>query len=407
MIQIINQEQFKTIQFHFQFFQELESDSFAYRFLLTKMLVASTASYPTRKQLNQHLSHLYGLQISDTMTTLANYHLMRFQIVMPDMRYLNDDTLFEKIITLLEEMFFKRTSFDLDVFNDVKRMAIEQISTMKERKYEYASSQFMRHMYQGTELGHPITGTIEELEDISVEALYDYYTRYFLNLPNSLIVHGYLTNQQEKTIQDTFDILVNKQQINLKPIILPQTSIKKHHEYLPMNQAIIFLGYSLPISREDGLYYAAMLVNFLIGSYPESLLFKVFREAYLLAYDVDSDYAYDKRQFYVLVSTDADNYEENLQKLSELIDNYMISGPTEEQLADVKRYIISQSVSAVDYQERIVFKYFIEKLYGVSQTLESFTASIKAVTIDEIKDVLSLLNLRCSYVLHGGYSDES
>ena len=371
-----------------------------------KVLTSSTEALSSKKQLNQYLAELYGLQINDGILSIGDHHDINIQFTMPDVRFIKDDILNE-VVTLIKSMFFDRSSFNEDVFNDAKRLAIETIETTKERKYEYAVSQFLSHMFEKTPLKKRLYGTIEDIQRITLAGLLDYYEQHFLKDTLLLYVSGHLDIKQEKLILNTFTPYDNNQSSSVK--LLKQSFNESQHidEYLPMKQALVFLGYSMPIDPSHALYTAASLTNYLIGGSPESLLFKLFREHYQLAYDVESDYGYDKNSLLVYANTDADNYVENRDKLISMIGFYCESGPDLDTLELQKKAYINLLLLSNDYQERIVLKSLGQDLFGIPADINETIKRIKAVTVEDIKDCLSLLTLQLSYTLHGGVSDET
>ena len=406
MIKFISTEQFKTIQFHFQFLEPIEKDAFVYRFLLTRILRSYTDSHPTIKEFNQRLSYLYGMQISDALFTLEDQHIIKLTISIPDYHFIDDQMLLTQTVALIEEVIFKRNPFDQQIFNEVKRVTSEHVATIKERRFEYAKTQFYKQLYQGNDLAHPLSGTLDEILEISSQSLYDYYQRYFLKNPFVLIVNGNLSAEDQNLITQTFNKYVTNKEVKVNRFKGIDLEYHHYQETIDISAAYLFAGYSLPISIQDPLYYAAVLTNLIIGNYPDSSLFRIFREELLLAYDVESDYSYDKGQLLIYANVDSSDCQASFESLISLMSQIISDGVSAEELESAKIYLVNMLKMGTDLQERQAAELFIQVVYQREFSLNDAIKQIMNTTLDDIYDCLSLLELKASYILSGG-SDET
>ena len=174
-----------------------------------------------------------------------------------------------------------------------------------------------------------------------------------------------------------------------------------------MQQAYLFLCYSIPLERKDPLFLATQLVSTMIGGYPDSMLFKRFREEQMLAYDVESHYEYDKKYLFVFAGVDINNRHDALMELQSLIESYIKEGPTEEELITAKKFLKTQVFTSLDQHGTHIARAFLSMMFHLDESIEDTLKQLDEVKLSDIHDVLSLMSLSTSYVLSGGEDHES
>ncbi|MBN3490379.1 insulinase family protein [Acholeplasma equirhinis] len=400
----IQDDTFKTIHVSFYFLEKLKKDTIPYRFLLTRLLTSYTKSYPTKKQLIEAFANLYGMYVSNQVFMLGEYQILRFTFVLPNPKFIDDQNYINDIVSLLKETFFEREMFEPSQFNEVKRFCLEYIQTRKDRKFEYAKEQFMAHTFLNHPYGLPIYGTQDTIKSIDVEDLYNYYKGDFKDNILKIYVSGDISDQfrhalESISIYETQDATL---EVNIPNITKPLTN---HEEEISMHQAMIFLGFSLPIERKDKLYTASQLASLILGGYPESILFKRIRETLGLAYEVDSHFEYDKKYLFIYAGVNLEQKDYAFDEMIEIINNFQFDGPSEKELSDAKIYLKSQILSSLDQQQSLIPRKFLSDLYQVEQPLEETLSRIDRVTVEDIRQVLQKLELKTTYTLMGDQNE--
>ena len=142
-------------------------------------------------------------------------------------------------------------------------------------------------MCSGERFGVFKYGSIEDLDLISPESLYDYYRKLLRSNPIDVFVVGEI--EPDKTfalVQDIFDFSRNADAVDLPPIEvsrIPQ-KVRLKEEYLPVAQGKLTLGYRINTSYRDDDYVNMLFYNSVLGGFPHSKLFQNVREKASLAY---------------------------------------------------------------------------------------------------------------------------
>ncbi|WP_162164041.1 M16 family metallopeptidase [Acholeplasma hippikon] len=403
---ILKNSRFKTIHLSFCFIDKNEKDAYSYRFLLARILTSYSTKYPTKKSLINAFSNLYGSYVSSKLNVMGQYSMLRFTMSFASPKFIDDLNYEDDIIDLIKDMLFDRKLFDEQIFNETKRRLIEQIETLPERKFEYARDMFLTHNFGNHYIAHPSYGTLEEVEKITVNDLYQYYLEHFLT--NDIKI--YATGDISESLQSKIDNLKSFERVTLKERLMIEDFNKSytHHETkLPMGQSFIFLAYNLNINRLDKLYIPAILASLMLSGYPDSILFKEFREELGLAYEVDARFEYDKKYLFIFAGVNNETRLDSFQALKEIVERYIQNGPSEEMLFNAKKALINQTILAEDYQQSYIPKLIANELYQTNSTLENDIENIKRVTVSEVKEVLSMLKLTTSFIVEGENESES
>lgn len=394
-------KQYQAIHISVYFVSKIESDAFLYRFLLARILTSYTETYMSKQQLSKKLNTLYGMFITNHVFVLKDFHIMRFNFVFPNPSLISDDAMLDDIVQIIKEMFFDRKPFLPSIFEEAKRYTINEIQSKKDHKFAYAKEQLVKYIYLDHPYGKSITGTLEEALDVSLTETYDYYLNYFLNDTIKLYVSGDVNPYLKDKLSE---LKSYEQESVIEPLKFDHVhkTIQNYNETLPMGQAYIFFAYHLNVDRKDPLYTAALLVNMLIGGYPESMLYKLLRETYYLAYDVDSKFEYDKSYLIVYAGVNIESKDLAYNIIVETINNFMFDGPSSDQLKEAKDYLKNEIYSSLDFQDSMIPRQFNADLFGYGETLDDIMNKIDEVSNEDIMKVLSMMTLTTTYTLSGG-----
>ncbi len=394
-------KQYQAIHISFYFIDKIESDAFLYRFLLARILTSYTETYMSKQALTKKLNALYGMFITNHVFVLKDYHVMRFNFVFPNPEILGDLKMMDDVISIIKEMFFNRPYFKQAIFDEAKRYTINEIESKKDHKFAYAKEKLLNHIFLDHPYGKPITGTLSEATSVSLTETYDYYQNYFSNNMVKIYVSGDISTLLEEKL-NLFKVF-EKNSI-VEPILLDHMhqSIQNYEEFIPMGQAYIFFAYYLNIHRNDPKYITSLLVNMLIAGYPESILYKLLRETYFLAYDVDSKYEHEKSYLILYAGVNTDNRKLAYNVIIETINNFIFDGPTLEQLDAAKDYLKNEVFSALDFQDSMIPRAFMSDINGFSESIDVIMKQIDDVTVSDILEVLSMLKVTTTYTLSGG-----
>lgn len=398
MIQLKND--FKTIQIAL-YLVDLDDKKYAvHRYVLPKLMSSTTDLIPSRQLMNTKMENLYGAYFKARTERMGNLSVVSLVLTIVDPHIVKDQHLFDEALDLFSDVLRGHTSFNSDVFNDEKRMLIEQWETLKDKKRAYARERFVAHFFKDDPYGYPLSGTLKDIKKLNVDDVFQYYQEMLPKQARYVVVNGHLDDHEMKRVEEK----LGQTKKNEHPFI---TSFRKPHEKqvnietTKMQQAIVNMGYVFPIFRHDDLYDAAVIVETVLGGYPESRLFKVIREEQGLCYDIASSYDYYKGVMMISSGIDLSKVDHALQSIEELVENMKKTGLTEVELEQAKAYYVHQIKSSLDSQSTLTKRAFVRDMLNYQETIEEKLEKIEAITLEDVNQAVTYLTLDTVYILKG------
>ncbi len=398
------QNDFKTIQFAVYFTDLDEDETRMYRFLLPRLLTSHTNQLLNKTLMSEKLEDLYGAYFKSRVERVGNFSVVSIILTIVDPLIVEDDKLMDQAINLFNQVLYDHDFFDKNLFLDEKRMLIEQWETLHDKKRLYAQTKFYEHFFKGDAYGTPLSGNLADIKKLSLHKLEKYYKEVFLKNTKKFVVNGRVSNEDQIKLENML-----AHDLELKhPFITsfrPARSLLVIEEKTQMKQAILKLGYHFPVFREDEHYHAAILLDTILGGYPESRLFQEIREKEGLCYDISSNYDFYKGVIMISSGVDLTQKDKALEAIKKLVLDMISQGVTEEELLHAKAYYTHQIKSSLDNQSFLTKRAFIRELLQHNETIEERLCALEKVTIEDVQLLLNMISLDTIYVLHGGQND--
>ena len=399
MIQIKNE--FKTIQFALFFTDYDEKDTRVYRFLLPKLLISHSNTYKTKTLMQKKLEDLYGARLYTRSERHANLNVMSFMLTIVDPVIVDDYDLINQSIALLNDIFVDRSYFDEDIFMEEKRLLIEQWETLKDHKRVYANVEFGKAFFGDDLSAYPMSGTLEDIKELTLDDVISYYQKKFFDNEIKIIINGHI-DEHVQTIKDSLLIKAKSKDFDIEFKFRDVKTLNQIQEETKMNQAILKLGYHLPIFRFDPLYEAALCVDTILGGYPESRLFKEIREKQGLCYDVSSNFDFYKGVLIISSGVSKLQKDYALEEIIKEVDRLKIDKVDLEELSYAKAYLVHQIKSSLDSQSYLTKRQYFRDIFNDQTPTEKRIENILNVSLEDIYQVIDMIKLDTTYVLYGG-----
>ncbi len=288
----IKTERFNTTLISFNFYLPLKRETVADYALLPFILTTCSKKYPDFSQLNYKLSKLYGARLDASAEKYGDYQLLKMTVsVINDKFSLDGESLISRACDMLLGLIFEPNTengkfLDGDICRE-KRKAIEHIKSEISEKRIYAKNRLIEEMFKGETYGTPKCGTIEDVENISGESLYNAWESMLksafirVHVVGSAVPSGFF-----ETISDRFSSLERKNITDCR-VSAPAPKAKAPKtvtEELDVKQGKLCLGFSTELCGNDDNTLPLMVMCDIFGGGPYSRLFSNVREKMSLCY---------------------------------------------------------------------------------------------------------------------------
>lgn len=248
---------------------------------LTTALVGTHTPGMTEEQINTRTNELgarIGGDVDRDKATFSLRTITREGVLQPALE------LFKTSLT--------QSQFDQEIFERERQRTLVGLRQQQHSPESLAQNAFWKNLYGTHPYAHPVSGTVETVEQLKLKDVQAFYQRYFVAANATIAIVGQLDVQQAKQIAENLTATLPQGE---KPQALPQPQPLKQaqREILPFesSQSYFRMG-QIGVARGDADYYALFLGNHLLGgSGFGSMLMEEVREKRGLVYGVGSGFA--------------------------------------------------------------------------------------------------------------------
>lgn len=295
-----------------------------------------------------------------------------------------------------------------------RKVVLEEIAMRDDDPSDLVHDVFSDTYYGNTQLGRPILGTIESINQMSRKNVFNYYKKRYL--PQDLVVAVAGNINHKTTVEMVEQALSRDGFLDVKgtPQLRPNRAIKVREQRAvglikrKTEQAHMFYGVA-GVSREDDRRFTMGILSAALGGGMSSRLFQEIREKRGLAYSV---YAYSQQfagsgllGFYA--GCHPSKAVEVVEIIREVLNDVVVNGMSHDEIERAKGSVRGSLVlSQEDSGSRMSHIGKSEIVYGEVMSFDEILNRIAAVSPEALKKVAGeILVQRPTLALVGPYKD--
>ncbi len=283
-----------------------------------------------------------------------------------------------------------RPRFDPDAIARVKSQLRARLAQDAQSPHAIANRMWWRSAFPDHSYGRRTEGTPESLAAIGPDDLRRFVAE---RLARDRLIVGVVGDISAERLKPLLDRAFAGLPAAAAPGALAPTAVKDEGALLlarkPVPQSVVFFG-EQGLKRDDPDWYAAMVMNHILGGGLSSRLSVEIREKRGLAYSISTG-VFALRQTGIILGTVATRNErvaEMLALLREQWQQMRDRGPTESELAASKTYLIGSFPLGLDSTRRIAELLVSLQVDGLGiDYLDRRSALIDRVTVDDVRRV--------------------
>lgn len=406
-IHTIKTDKFKTCQIEIVFRNNIVRDELCKRSMLVDILNESTKKYPNKRSIILEEKRLYNSNIYAVSSKLGNNILTSFVIDFINPKYC-DKKMFKELMELTSEIILNPNivdnGFNKREFNIVKNILKSDILSLKENPKAFSFNRALTLMDETSPVSFNIEGTIEDLEIVTPQNLYEQYKNILEKDLCDIFVIGNLDMDEiVKTIKDKFKLRVikdhkieNYSKVNSrkKPLTVKETG-----DYTQGQLVMIYNLNNLTDKEKDT---TIRMYDYLLGNGSlETKLYKYLRQDKSLCYNTASYYQKYDQILIVYAGIKASGYNEALKQVNKSFKEMSKGNFTDEEFKNAKTALIERLKLSIDSKigllSNLQFKVF--------DNLKDIDTRIKDINDVKVEDLINLskkIKLNTIYFLSGG-----
>lgn len=376
--------------------------------LLPYVLKRGCKLCPDMVAISKYLENLYGATLGAAVIKKGNTQTIYFDAEAISDRYTPGNEpllsqLSELLISILFEPVVNDGAFDSEIVAQEKNNAINRINALVNDKRSYASIRCQEEMCKGDAFAISRLGTIDGINVIIPQSLYDYYK----NMITSSVIDFYVCGDADidsvtqKLRSFTDKLSFADAEIKKTEILKKSADVQNVTDHMDVTQGKLAIGFRTNIAPDSNDSAALAVFNSVFGAGAHSKLFNNVREKLSLAYYASSQLEKFKGLLIVNAGIEFKNfkkaYDESLAQLEEIRNGNISDLEFDSSISA----LINSYTSLYDDQRSMQQFSLNEALVGTNETIEEKIAKIKAVTKAQVAEIAKKLELDTVYFLDG------
>lgn len=399
-------DKYKTNSIAVYIRQPLEEEHYTKVALIPQILQRGTMRYPSAQKLRQALDDLYGATLQTDVVKRGEEQIIVFRLQIANETYLSDTTpLFAKGIELLSEVL-QNPLLENGVFHSrhvelEKDLLARKLSQIKDDKVRYANKRCTEEMFKNERYRLFSHGSIDQLEQLTPQSLYDYYQKMIRSHPIDCFIIGDLEqNDVQHTLSEHFSF--PREAIIEWPrteVVHEVTETREITEKMPLSQGKLHIGCRTQTAYADDDYVPLLVFNGVFGGFSHSKLFRNVREKESLAYYVSSHIESHKGFMMIMSGIDVHNDQKTVKIIREELDKTARGEITDDELAQTKAMLINQIMESNDQPFQLMERHYQGIVGGRKRSSSELMSDIRRVSKEDVQRMARKVQMDTIYFL--------
>lgn len=411
-LRILNDTKFKTNTISLFFNIPLKRETVTRAALLPAILKRGSQKYPTLTDVSRRLADMYSASCYAGVRMKGDGEVLYFTVEYIADSYIGQSLTADAAEFLREFVFcplLEDGCFTREYTQSEKTNLKNAISGLINDKKEYADVKCREAMFGRDGYGMFEAGYEEDLESITPQSMYEFYSDIIKNAKVDIFLGGTVT-EEVKSIAERVLVPELKPRsggyVKTVPATVARTEAQYITEEIDVVQSKLSIGLRCGVDACSDDYYALMLGTCIFGGSPFSKLFNNVREKLSLAYYAAS--RTDRLKSVMMISSgiETKNYNAAHDEIMVQLEKMRNGEISDDELAAAKKYLANGINSMKDSMRTMEDYYLSQIIMGTQQSPEELLECINRVEISQIRDVMRGLSLDTVYLLKGNADGE-
>lgn len=374
--------------------------------LVPNVLTRSCKDYPDVTSIERKLALLYGAEIIVDVGKSGENQVLKIEVSCIDDRFsIGEESITNECLKLLFQMIFE-PRLDNGVFcpDDVeseKRLLAERLIAENSDKRTYAKNRLNQIMFENELYGIHRYGSVESIEKITPESLYEAYKEILAKSKMLICVSGGNFSIVEELLEKYISGDSREAELNETLYVEECEDVKYVKEQEAVKQGKLVMGFRLGMKNENDNYAARRVMVDLFGGSPHSKLFTVVREKMSLCYYCSA--MMFRQKGVMLVQSGIESYNEEKAKAAILhqLDDIRNGNFSDEDIASSVKSLEDGFRSVSDSAESVAGWFTSQVCSDEFLYPEDFIEQFKKVTREDIIEAAKAVTLDTVFMLEG------
>jgi predicted Zn-dependent peptidase len=403
----VKTEKFKTNTIVMKWRTPITKENSTHRALLPYVMQNSTKKFPTTAKLRSFIEELYGATFFIDLAKKGEYHIVSFSLEIANEKFLSDPApLLKKGLEFLSEVIFQpnvsESGFDQNVIDNEKRALKQRIQSIYDDKMRYSNQRVIDVMCENEPYALSVYGEKDEVDSITPQSLYDYYTKALAEDQIDLYMVGDIKEEEVGAyIEKLFPFKERTAQSIDRRKSYETKTVKEVREVQDIKQGKLNMGFRTNIVYGDPEYFALQVLNGIYGGFSHSKLFINVREKESLAYYAASRLESHKGLLLVMSGIDTNNYDKAVKIIKEQMELMKKGEFSDQEIMQTKAVIHNQMLETLDTSRGMIELFYHNSVSDNYVEMGDWLQYMSKVSREEIIAAAKKIELDTIYFLTG------
>ncbi len=376
--------------------------------LIPHVLQKGSSAYPTARQLRSRLAELYGSQFGAGVVKRGEQQLLQLRLQLVHDSHISDgSSLLEDCLDILQgvmlDPYTESGSFKPEYVAIERKNAADKIRSLLNDKSRYAFHRCLAHLCPQRDYSHNKFGTVEAVEAVDAEHLWQKYQHVLATAPADVFVCGrYDHNRVVDGINSRFNWSRRGEKALEPAIPLPEENPRTVKEQMDISQGQLVMAMTTEINQSDNRYPALVLYNGILGAFPHSKLFQQVREKKGLAYHIGSSLDSMMGVQFISGGIDAESFDDTVEVIADQLRQMRKGEITADEMEWTRIGLRTGLLQMYDDLGEQVSLAIDGRISGRRWLIPQLIEEMERLTLSDVVEAARTMKLQVTYFLSGG-----
>lgn len=397
----VNNKNFHTTLINFIYEFKIKKEEIMALSIITKLFNKTNNIYKDEISFQKEKLNRYIINYNCLNQGINDVYFLNFSLLIPSQNVINEDMLENQIMFLLDSIYNNNLS-DETLFEKEKKLYTETLLNGYKNIEFIAEKNLLDILDDDAVFNKLKYKDLDNINCLNLDDILNFYNKYIKNVKPKIFVNGNIdTNKLNDIIHNYFN------KLNLVPykIIKDYNIFYNDNNYIEkidkskFYQSILYYVYNVKDYKQED-FYKLYMINLLLNSSSSGLLMNSLRKKSNLVYSTGSNVMLKNGLLFIKAVSNKTNIDYVKIIIKELVNELNNIEKYDKNIYNIlKRLELNKERELDNFYTAtsdIINKYFETDL-TTSEELEI----LKRISYDELKEFVSRINLKATYVLEG------
>lgn len=397
----VNNKNFHTTLINFIYEFKIKKEEIMALSIITKLFNKTNNIYKDEISFQKEKLNRYIINYNCLNQGINDVYFLNFSLLIPSQNVINEDMLENQIMFLLDSIYNNNLS-DETLFEKEKKLYIETLLNGYKNIEFIAEKNLLDILDDDAVFNKLKYRDLDNINCLNLDDILNFYNKYIKNVKPKIFVNGNIdTNKLNDIIHNYFN------KLNLVPykIIKDYNIFYNDNNYIEkidkskFYQSILYYVYNVKDYKEED-FYKLYMINLLLNSSSSGLLMNSLRKKSNLVYSTGSNVMLKNGLLFIKAVSNKTNIDYVKIIIKELMNELNNIEKYDKNIYNIlKRLELNKERELDNFY--IATSDIINKYFETDLTTSEELEILNRLSYDELKEFVSRMNLKATYVLEG------